>query len=418
MRLMKTTLSILVLCASLAASRGDTVQFNLSPAGTDSAVGLSPANVSPVVLTSTGSGNTISGGITLQTTNDTLTFAIGYGSAAGFTDLTGAATTVSLNGPAPTNTAAPVVVDLGPFNFPAGNPAQGGVVFGSVTLTSGQVSDLLAGLNYVQIATASNAGGEIRGQLIPVPNAPPTLICPADATMECTGQPIPLAATVADANGDALQVVWSVNGSTVQTNLVPQGSATNGVDIVLAANLSLGTNIIGITVSDTSSNQTSCSSTIILQDTIPPVITSAKATPASLWPPNHKLEPISLNVVAQDICCTPTWKIISVTSNEPVGSGNANSNDTGTSKNNGNGNGKGNGKGNGNGNGNGNGTGSGHTAPDWVITGDHGVSLRAERKGNGSGRVYTITVQAQDCAGNLSAPVEVTVTVPHDQGHH
>jgi len=43
--------------------------------------------------------------------------------------------------------------------------------------------------------------------------------------------------------------------------------------------------------------------------------------------------------------------------------------------------------------------------------------LRAERSGNGMGRVYSITLQAQDATGNLSAPTTVVVTVPKNQGN-
>jgi hypothetical protein len=61
------------------------------------------------------------------------------------------------------------------------------------------------------------------------------------------------------------------------------------------------------------------------------------------------------------------------------------------------------------------GLGDGDTAPDWTITGDLAVSLRAERAGGGDGRVYTITVECQDSSGNgVTAPV--TVRVPHDIG--
>ena len=41
--------------------------------------------------------------------------------------------------------------------------------------------------------------------------------------------------------------------------------------------------------------------------------------------------------------------------------------------------------------------------------------LRAERAGPGNGRVYTITVDSTDRAGN-STTSSVAVTVPHDQG--
>jgi hypothetical protein len=56
----------------------------------------------------------------------------------------------------------------------------------------------------------------------------------------------------------------------------------------------------------------------------------------------------------------------------------------------------------------------GNTAPDWGITGDLSVSLRAERTGRGSGRIYTITVDCTDASGN-TATETVVVIVPHDQ---
>jgi hypothetical protein len=71
-----------------------------------------------------------------------------------------------------------------------------------------------------------------------------------------------------------------------------------------------------------------------------------------------------------------TCKIVSVTSNEPI-----------------------------------NGTGDGDQEPDWIITGDLTVDLRAERAQNGTGRTYTITVECKDIAGNVSTGV-VIVFVP------
>ena len=394
---MKKTLSLLTLCSILIIAQADVVKFSLVPNG------LNPTNVVPVVTNSTGSGNSISGGITLQTTNSTLTFAIGYGAGSGFANLTGQATAASLNSPATTSNNAAIQFDLSSFVFPAIEPTNGGVIFGSIVLTSEQTSNLLAGLDYIVIGTDSNPAGEIRGQLVAATG--PTLVCPGDLTIECNGKSTNLTAQVFSATGDALTVTWAVNGVNVQTNLVPQGSTTN-VAVVLAANLALGTNIVAVTVADTAGGLTSCQSTIVVQDTIAPVITNKTLSPAVLWPPNHKMVPIKISVATQDACCVDKWKIVSVTSNEPVSK----------SKQANNGNSKGKGKGNGNGNGNSSGNGSGNTSPDWTITGDHGLSVLSERAGTGTGRIYTITVQAQDCAGNLSAPATLTVTVPHDQG--
>jgi hypothetical protein len=44
------------------------------------------------------------------------------------------------------------------------------------------------------------------------------------------------------------------------------------------------------------------------------------------------------------------------------------------------------------------------------------VKLRAERSGNGSGRIYTMTYIATDACGNSSETASTTVTVPHSTG--
>jgi hypothetical protein len=63
--------------------------------------------------------------------------------------------------------------------------------------------------------------------------------------------------------------------------------------------------------------------------------------------------------------------------------------------------------------------GAGNTEPDIegadIGTDDRSVLLRAERAGTLIGRVYTLTYEAVDAAGNVSPPQSVTVTVAHDR---
>jgi hypothetical protein len=116
-------------------------------------------------------------------------------------------------------------------------------------------------------------------------------------------------------------------------------------------------------------------------DTAPPTIASMTATPDILWPPDHRLLPVTVTFAASDDCSSapPLCKIIAVASNEPV-----------------------------------NGPGDGNTAPDWEITEGLVVLLRAERAGSASGRVYTITGECVDASQNRTTKT-VRVTVPHDR---
>ena len=50
-----------------------------------------------------------------------------------------------------------------------------------------------------------------------------------------------------------------------------------------------------------------------------------------------------------------------------------------------------------------------------IVIQDRIVQVRAQRLGNGTGRVYTITTQVSDNAGN-TASATATCTVPHHQG--
>lgn len=71
--------------------------------------------------------------------------------------LTGPAAAAHIHGPADPGANAPPVV---PF------PAATSPITGTATLTDAQAADLLAGKYYVNVHTAANRGGEIRGQIV------------------------------------------------------------------------------------------------------------------------------------------------------------------------------------------------------------------------------------------------------------
>ncbi|MBV8525997.1 MAG: CHRD domain-containing protein [Acetobacteraceae bacterium] len=108
---------------------------------------LSGANEVPPVTTA-GKGSATA---TLDTGPKTLTWTVDY------SGLSGPVTAAHIHGPAAAGTNAGVLVPLG-TNL--ANPIKG-----SATLTDAQVSDLEAGRTYVNLHTADNKGGEIRGQL-------------------------------------------------------------------------------------------------------------------------------------------------------------------------------------------------------------------------------------------------------------
>ncbi|MCJ0763487.1 CHRD domain-containing protein [Variovorax terrae] len=75
-----------------------------------------------------------------------------------FNNLSGPATMAHFHGPAAIGANAGVVL---PFKAPVASPYEG-----RATLTAQQAADLLAGKWYVNVHTAKNPAGEIRGQMI------------------------------------------------------------------------------------------------------------------------------------------------------------------------------------------------------------------------------------------------------------
>jgi len=191
-------------------------------------------------------------------------------------------------------------------------------------------------------------------------NAPPVLTCNDMTLSTDPGQ----CSAVADYD---LSVTDDQSAVTVSCS-PPSGSK-----------LPKGVNQVQCEATDIHGATDTCNFTVTVEDSEPPFIGSISADPPSLWPPNHKMVSVGVDVSVTDNCdSNPVCKITSVGSNEPV-----------------------------------DGLGDGDTAPDWEITGDLTLNLRAERSGGGDGRVYTITVRCTDASRN-SSTATTEVTVPHD----
>ena len=99
--------------------------------------------------------NASSGSGTADVTYDTQSKKLSW--KVSYSGLTGPATAAHFHGPAEPGKNAGVMI---PIQNIATSPAEG-----SATLTDAQAADLTAGRLYVNVHTAANPGGEIRGQV-------------------------------------------------------------------------------------------------------------------------------------------------------------------------------------------------------------------------------------------------------------
>lgn len=130
----------------------------------------------------------------------------------------------------------------------------------------------------------------------------------------------------------------------------------------------LGTTVVTFTATDASGNQSTARQTVTVAaqgDTTPPVIRSIVAVPFALWPADGRLVTVRLFVDAVDPGGGPVVSRIERVEAVDVGRG-----------------------------------GGAEGGPDWIVTGDLTVRLRAERiRGI---RLYRITVRSADAAGNAA----------------
>lgn len=326
-----------IVLAEATSPSGAAVSFDVTAQSQGTATGL-------VINCNHASGSTFPVG----TTNVSCTATDSFGSATGsFLVVVSDSGRPVLNLPSDIVSADPVVswtatatdVIDGPLPVVC-SPASGSTFAAGITTVRCQATDFSANTTFGSFTVTVTGGA-------------PILTLPDDITVEATS-PTGTAVTY---------TVTATEGGVVSCSpasgfLFPLGSTTVNCTATNAA------------------GSTSGSFTVTVIDTTPPDIVRLSASPSSLWPPDHKMVPVTVTAVVVDNGdANPFVHIISVSSNQPV-----------------------------------NGGGDGDTSPDWEITGPLTVNLRAERSGNVD-RKYTITVEAIDASGNATqSSIEVKVT--------
>jgi len=198
----------------------------------------------------------------------------------------------------------------------------------------------------------------------------------ANATGWYTG-PVTVELSASDLGSGVEEIVYTLSGAQSGTATVSGDSASVPVS-------AQGTTTLTWHSRDLAGNEEPAHSLQIRIEMRTPTL-SCEASPAELWPPNHKLIPVQVHAWFDNASpgLAGTVRLVSVTSNEPDS-----------------------------------GLGTGDRPGDiqgWEPgTGDTAGVLRAERSAQGSGRTYTLTYQGSDQAGNVATCV-TTVTVSHDQ---
>lgn len=168
---MKTTLAAATFLLFAGAAQASLFSFDLQG---NAGAGLLSGNENFSINGTPGSGGEIGAGISYDDVSNLLTINVGWGSGNGFSDLTGNAFAGHIHGPTTSGGAgsftqsASVKYPLDSLSGWSGSAATGGFA-GTVTILEADEVGLLAGKFYINVHTTANGGGEIRGNLVAVP---------------------------------------------------------------------------------------------------------------------------------------------------------------------------------------------------------------------------------------------------------
>ena len=109
-----------------------------------------------------------------------------------------------------------------------------------------------------------------------------------------------------DPDGDPLSFLWAGPFGQI-------GGVSPTVQLLL------GTSTVTLAVDDGRGGTASDTAQITVRDTTAPAISAVTVEPGLLWPPDHRMVPVTLAFTATDVCdAAPSCAIETVTSNEPI----------------------------------------------------------------------------------------------------
>jgi hypothetical protein len=259
-----------------------------------------------------------------------------------------------------------VLIDTA-FEFNSANGGSGGIGEHGISAAAGQGKGgaifVMDGARVVAGSpisfsgnTASNAGGSVSDNadvygtidVVPIDSTPPTITPTVTGTLGLNG--------------------WYTSNVAISWAVSDAESVSGCEQAIVTADTPGAT----FTCTATSPGGTTTASVTIMRDAAPPTL-ACTASPSTLWPPNHKLVPVTTSVTVEDGLSGPAgFKLVSATSSESDPASDV----------------------------------QGWTVSDPDTSG----LLRAERSGGLGHRTYTLTYQGSDAAGN-SANCNLAVTV-------